>query len=63
MNNEGVQDNIISSPSRENKKGESVESDTEVITRVVKEDFLKQPFKNPDNAFKEAMNYLSQENW
>jgi hypothetical protein len=30
----------------------------------VKEDFLRQPFKNPENAFKEAMNQLAQdEDW
>lgn len=58
-----AQENSIMLHSKDNKKIESVESDTEVITRAVKEDFLKQPFKNPENALKEAMNYLSQENW
>ena len=29
----------------------------------VKEDFLKQPFKNADNAFREAMNLLAQDDW
>ncbi len=29
----------------------------------VKEDFPNQPFKNPDAAFKEAMNSLAQDDW
>ena len=30
---------------------------------MVKEEFTRQPFKNPEGAFKEAMNLLSQEDW
>ena len=30
---------------------------------TVKEEYLKQPFKNPEAAYKEAMNLLSQEDW
>ncbi len=30
---------------------------------TVKEDYVKQPFKNAENAFKEAINMLSQEDW
>ena len=30
---------------------------------VVKEDFLKQPFKSPEGALKEAMNLLAQDDW
>lgn len=31
--------------------------------RFVKEDFAKQPFKSPENALKEALNLLSQDDW
>ncbi|RMZ95708.1 hypothetical protein BpHYR1_050751 [Brachionus plicatilis] len=61
--NETAQENLISSPVKTRKKVETIETDAEIVTRVVKEDFVKQPFKNPESAFKEAMNYLSQDNW
>ena len=33
------------------------------IYGTVKEEFAKQPFKNPESAYKEAMNLISQEDW
>jgi hypothetical protein len=30
---------------------------------IAREDFLKQPFKNPETAYKEALNLLSQDDW
>ncbi len=30
---------------------------------IDKEEFVKQPFKNAETAYKEAMNLLSQEDW
>ncbi|CAF0703596.1 unnamed protein product [Brachionus calyciflorus] len=57
---------VVQTPGTIRKKIERVEepeTETEIVTRIVKEDYLKQPFKNPEQALKEAMNYLSQEDW
>ena len=37
--------------------------DTNGIYGPVKEEFLMQPFKNPETAFKDAMALLNQDEW
>jgi len=54
-------------PKRESKKYEKpVENEYESENGGVygvKEEFTNQPFKNPDAAYKEAMNCLAQDDW
>jgi hypothetical protein len=42
---------------------QSKQSDTEGIYGPVKEDFIRQPLKNPETSFKDAMLLLSQDEW
>lgn len=42
------------------KESELVENG---IYGTVKEDFTRQPFKNPESAYKEAMNLIVQDDW
>ena len=39
------------------------DSDLSSIYGSVKEEFVRQPFKNPELAFKEAMQLIAQEDW
>jgi hypothetical protein len=48
---------------KEIKTSSSAAKETDNVYGVVKEDYLKQPFKNPDNALKEALHLLAQEEW
>lgn len=45
------------------EKDSTLEYDNSNVYGIVKEDFPKQPFKNPDNALRDAMNFLAQEDW
>jgi hypothetical protein len=47
---------------RENEREKEKEMSDNVYG-VVKEDFVKQPFKNAENALRDALNLLSQEDW
>lgn len=40
-----------------------VESESSGFYGAVKEEYIKQPFKNPEGALKEAMNNLGQDEW
>ncbi len=54
------EETIQPTKSKTNKDSELFENG---VYGTVKEEFVKQPFKNPENAYKEAMNLISQEDW
>jgi hypothetical protein len=59
-----TQSNNTNNLSNEEQTKNLKETDQENgVYGTVKEDFVKQPFKNAETAFKEAMNMLSQEDW
>jgi hypothetical protein len=57
--------NEIKQAENEPSKLKSLQNDLDevAIYGTVKEEFVKQPFKNAEQAFKDAMNMLAQEDW